>query len=273
MESDGGRSPACRPPTRSPGTAPRAARPAEAPLLATALHVHRAERQASGRPTFGTAACSLSDADGATSIVEACRPPTDVGVPITQWSAHFLADYLQSAGWNVSESSVRRMLRGADLQPHRQKMWLTSHHDELRARRDDVLHVYYDTPPGEHIWRCREERRSASARRTTTARPSSTCSRSSTSAARTVAVTSSWTTSRLTTPTRYSIGSTRTHGGRRTSRPSTAHRPAPRGPSTPARRSLSAMARHGGVSGTGSATMTSKPPASRSCSAAKSCLP
>ena len=37
------------------------------------------------------------------------------------------------------------------LQPHRQKMWLPSHDDELRAQRDDVLHVYDDTPPDEHI--------------------------------------------------------------------------------------------------------------------------
>lgn len=30
-------------------------------------------------------------------------------------------------------------------------MWLTSHDDEFRAKRDDVLHVYYDTPTDEHI--------------------------------------------------------------------------------------------------------------------------
>jgi len=30
-------------------------------------------------------------------------------------------------------------------------MWLTSHDDEFRAKRDDVLHVYYDTPAGEHV--------------------------------------------------------------------------------------------------------------------------
>lgn len=46
---------------------------------------------------------------------------------------------------------VQRILRGADLRPHRQKMWLTSHDDEFRQKRDDVLHVYYDTPIDEHI--------------------------------------------------------------------------------------------------------------------------
>jgi transposase len=37
------------------------------------------------------------------------------------------------------------------LQPHRQKMWLTSQDEEFRSKRDDVLHVYYDTPVDEHI--------------------------------------------------------------------------------------------------------------------------
>jgi hypothetical protein len=30
-------------------------------------------------------------------------------------------------------------------------MWLTSHDDEFREKRDDVLRVYYETPPEEHI--------------------------------------------------------------------------------------------------------------------------
>lgn len=46
---------------------------------------------------------------------------------------------------------VQRILRDADLRPHRQKMWLTSHDDEFRQKRDDVLHVYYDAPRSEHI--------------------------------------------------------------------------------------------------------------------------
>ncbi len=30
-------------------------------------------------------------------------------------------------------------------------MYLTSHDDEFRAKRDDVLPLYYEAPPGEHI--------------------------------------------------------------------------------------------------------------------------
>ncbi len=51
----------------------------------------------------------------------------------------------------ISPRSVGRILATSRLQPHRQKMWLWSQDDEFRAKRDDVLHVYYDTPPGEHI--------------------------------------------------------------------------------------------------------------------------
>jgi hypothetical protein len=51
----------------------------------------------------------------------------------------------------MSDSSVGRILRRAPLQPHRQKMWLTSQDDEFRSKRDDVLHVYYDSPADEHI--------------------------------------------------------------------------------------------------------------------------
>ena len=58
---------------------------------------------------------------------------------------------MADVGVTLSPRSVGRILTATLLQPHRQKMWLTSHDDEFRAKRDDVLHVYYDTPPDEHI--------------------------------------------------------------------------------------------------------------------------
>jgi transposase len=116
----------------------------------------RARRQgsqgdSSGRPSFGTADLSLSDADAARVESEACRPPQDVGIPVTQWSAHLLGEHVRSQGIEVSDRNVSRVLHDADLQPHRQKMWLVSHDDEFRTKRDDVLHVYYDTPADEHV--------------------------------------------------------------------------------------------------------------------------
>lgn len=51
----------------------------------------------------------------------------------------------------VSARTVSRILRAAPLQPFRQKMWLTSQDEEFRARRDEILRVYYETPPEEHV--------------------------------------------------------------------------------------------------------------------------
>lgn len=84
-------------------------------------------------------------------IAEACRPPADVGLPITHWSHHLLADHLCDTGLPISARTVGRILAAATLQPHRQKMWLTSQDAEFRAKRDDVLRVYYDAPADEHI--------------------------------------------------------------------------------------------------------------------------
>lgn len=70
---------------------------------------------------------------------------------MTQWSHALLAGHLLGLNLKLSESTVRRILNDADLQPHRQKMWLSSQDDEFRAKRDDILRVYYDTPANEHI--------------------------------------------------------------------------------------------------------------------------
>jgi hypothetical protein len=72
-------------------------------------------------------------------VAEACRKPSDVGVPMTHWSTGLLTVHLQSLNldFGVSESTVRRIVQDADLQPHRQKMWQTSQDEEFRAKRDD----------------------------------------------------------------------------------------------------------------------------------------
>jgi hypothetical protein len=74
-----------------------------------------------------------------------------VGLPVSRWSEHLLGEYLRGQDFKLSDSTVGRILRGAMLQPHKQKMWLTSHDEDFREKRDDVLRVYYETPPEEHI--------------------------------------------------------------------------------------------------------------------------
>jgi transposase len=112
----------------------------------------RSGRDAGGRSACGAAACSLSDTVSAPIVAETCRRPEDVGVPVTRWSsASLLAEHLPSIGVPASESTVRRVLRNARLQPHRQKMRLHSQDDEFRRKRDAILRLYYETPADEHI--------------------------------------------------------------------------------------------------------------------------
>jgi transposase len=111
----------------------------------------RSGAETGGRPSFGTAAFSLSEADAARIEAAACQPPKDVGIPVTHWSASLLGEHVRHEGIAASDRTVGRILKQALLQPHRQRMYLTSHDEEFREKRDDVLHVYYDTPPDEHI--------------------------------------------------------------------------------------------------------------------------
>jgi transposase len=119
--------------------------------VAGSIPQRQCDREARGRPTLGTPAHTLSGAERAHVLAEACRPPRDVGIPITHWSGAILGTHLRDLGFAISDRTTHRILASAALQPHRQKMWLTSHDDEFRAKRDDVLHVYYDTPADEHI--------------------------------------------------------------------------------------------------------------------------
>jgi hypothetical protein len=84
-------------------------------------------------------------------VSEACRPPKDVGVPVTQWSAHLLGQHLRGQDVAISDRMISRILHDADLQPHRQRMWLTSQDDEFRAKRDEVLRVYYEAAACQHV--------------------------------------------------------------------------------------------------------------------------
>jgi transposase len=74
-----------------------------------------------------------------------------VGFEVTHWSISLLGEHVRSIQIDISDTSVGRILRGALLQPHRQRMWMTSQDDEFREKRDDVLRVYYETPEDEHI--------------------------------------------------------------------------------------------------------------------------
>jgi DDE superfamily endonuclease len=58
---------------------------------------------------------------------------------------------VRAEGIDVSDRAVSRILHDADLQPHRQRMWLTSQDEEFRAKRDNILKLYYEAPRGQHL--------------------------------------------------------------------------------------------------------------------------
>lgn len=119
--------------------------------MAQAVRGAGSDIETRGRPALGTPALSLCEADCAKVVAESCRPPKDVGLPITNWSVSLLAEHLRQQGFDLSDSSVSRILCDASLQPHRQKMWMTSQDAEFRRKRDQVLRVYYRTPLDQHI--------------------------------------------------------------------------------------------------------------------------
>jgi hypothetical protein len=105
------------------GQAARRAR-ADSLEMEEALPTRKSRGTTFGCPSIGTSAFSLSETDCAKIVAEACRPPQDVGVPVARWSEHLFGDYLRAQGFELSDSTVGRILRGAMLQPHRQKMWV-----------------------------------------------------------------------------------------------------------------------------------------------------
>jgi len=61
-------------------------------------------------------------------IAPACQSPMDVGIPITHWTSHDLANHVIKTGIVDSISSVYigKLLQKTDLKPHRVKYWETS---------------------------------------------------------------------------------------------------------------------------------------------------
>src|SRR6266550_7841616 len=79
-------------------------------------------------------------------IVElACLEPIAKGLHITHWSSSDLARQAVNDGIveTISPRSVRQILHGVDLQPHRTRYWKTSHLDaQFKQRAERVLWCY-----------------------------------------------------------------------------------------------------------------------------------
>jgi hypothetical protein len=128
-----------------------------------AVHGGGLGRVARQAPT-GSAAAALSAAQSARLIGVACRTPESFGIPHTHWSRQTLADVLfgQRNFPQISARTVGRELDRADLQPHRQKMWLNSHDPRYDEKLADVVALYTDPPRGATVL-CYDEKTSIQA--------------------------------------------------------------------------------------------------------------
>lgn len=74
-------------------------------------------------------------------------------MPHTHWSRETLRRVVveQTKLPPISARTVGRELNRADLKPHRQKMWLHSNDPRYDEKLQDVVGLYLDPPPGQHV--------------------------------------------------------------------------------------------------------------------------
>jgi len=107
---------------------------------------------------------SLSPKKRVALIGLACRPPAEVGKPVTHWSAEDLRDAFAQRrdGADVSADTIARELAAAELQPHRQRYFLTSKDPAYDEKLADIVGLYLDPPAGATIL-CLDEKPSIQA--------------------------------------------------------------------------------------------------------------
>jgi transposase len=81
----------------------------------------------------------------------ACEPPEKSGLPITHWTGAELAAEAIQRGLveSISVSQVNRLLREAELQPHRSRYWLNTTEkdpEQFQAQVQIVCACYHDAP-------------------------------------------------------------------------------------------------------------------------------
>src|SRR5713226_4011443 len=95
-----------------------------------------------GRPPGRVARSSFPPLQRAQIVQLACLEPIAKGLHITHWSSPDLARQAVSDGIveTISPRTVRQILHGVDLQPHRTRYWKTAHLDaEFKERAEKVL--------------------------------------------------------------------------------------------------------------------------------------
>jgi transposase len=91
----------------------------------------------------------------------ACGKPADVGVECRNiWTLDALADAARDTGFTTgrpSRSTVFRILDGADIKPHRTRIWLHSPDPLFRERVAEICALYQERPAGSVVL-CMDEK-------------------------------------------------------------------------------------------------------------------
>jgi transposase len=103
------------------------------------------------RPRFrGGRPRRISTDDEARIVAVAGARPDTVGVPLTRWSLHKLAEHLRGQGLQVSPAHLGRMLARAGLSFQRTRSWKASPDPDYADKAARVL-ALYRTPPHDGV--------------------------------------------------------------------------------------------------------------------------
>jgi len=97
------------------------------------------------------APCKFTPEQDAFILALSCEPPADSGREITHWTSRELADEAVSRAivTSISPATVRRLLEGNSVKPHKSKAWLNRGHVDPESFKLDVeriTKIYKDAP-------------------------------------------------------------------------------------------------------------------------------
>lgn len=86
-------------------------------------------------------------------IATACRSPQEFGIERNTWSHEAIREAVVTSGLvrSISTSEVGRILDGADLKPHRVKMWCHSKDPDYQKKLRAIVRLYVKRPRGEPV--------------------------------------------------------------------------------------------------------------------------
>src|SRR5208337_3957329 len=132
-------------PARPDASSAVAMRPGHGLAHLPRLRTARSRCRAVGGPPAGSPTAAFPPLQRAQIVQLACLEPIAKGLHITHWSSADLARQAVSDGIveTISPRTVRQILHGVDLQPHRTRYWKTARLDaEFKERAERVLWCY-----------------------------------------------------------------------------------------------------------------------------------